>query len=420
MKNHADIIIAGCGPAGLLAGISASQRGARVIILEKMDRPALKLGITGKGRCNLTNAAPLREFLAHTAPDQRYLKHAFSEFFSKDIIALLEKNGVSIITERGDRVFPASEQARDVVKALLNEARSKKVEIKTISGVQQLIFNENNELRGVQSKDGSCYYSTAIILATGGMSYPATGSSGDGYKLAQQAGHTIVNPIPALVPFETTGNIAQQLQGLALKNVKASLYINGKKAGDEFGEMLFTHFGISGPITLTLNRRFGRAIHEGAKAFISIDLKPALDDAALDKRLLRELDMHGKMHLKSILKEMLPSAMIPVCISENGLAQDVPGHQIGSAMRKKMRVWMKDLRLEISGTRDFKEAIITSGGVNIKEVDSKTMQSKQIHNLFFAGEILDLEADTGGYNLQIAYSTGWLAGKSAAELCSGS
>ncbi|MDO9510362.1 MAG: NAD(P)/FAD-dependent oxidoreductase [Bacteroidales bacterium] len=416
MKNQADIIVVGSGPAGLLAAISASRQGARVIVLEKMDRPALKLGITGKGRCNVTNAAPMREFLGHTAPDQRYLKHAFSEFFSNDIIRLLEENGVPTIIERGERVFPESEQARDVVKALLKATKASGAEIITVSSVQQLLSDENNTLTGVKLRDGSQYNAKAIIVATGGLSYPATGSSGDGYKLAQQFGHSIIQPIPALVAFETAGEMAQQLQGLALKNVKASIYLDGKKAGDDFGEMLFTHFGVSGPIILTLNRRFGRAIANGSKAFISIDLKPALDDAMLDKRLIRELDTHGKMYLKSILKELLPSAMIPVCISANELPPDIPGNQVGSDKRKKIRVWIKDLRLDITGTRDFNEAIITSGGINLKEVDAKTMKSKLVPNLFFAGEILDLEADTGGYNLQIAYSTGWLAGLSAALL----
>jgi predicted Rossmann fold flavoprotein len=411
MNNESyDVCVIGGGAAGMMAAIKAARDGASVIILEKMNRPGRKLSITGKGRCNLTNIAPLSEFLEHTGPDPKFLRNAFSVFFTKELLDFMEVSGVKTVTERGGRVFPESEQAKEIVDAFTHELNRLKVRIAVNNHVSRIVIS-NGSANGVELKDRSFVQARKIILATGGSSYAGTGSTGDGYRLAADAGHSVRKPIPALVPFVTEGDVAEELQGLALKNVKASVYIENKKAGDAFGEMLFAHFGLTGPIILTLSRQFGRDILEGKKAEISIDLKPALDDQTLDKRLLRELDEHGKMQVKSILRTLLPGSMVQVCCRLLELDADKLGNQVSSAERKKLRVWLKNFRFKINGMRGFDEAIITSGGISTKEIDPRTMESKLIKNLYFAGEVIDLDADTGGYNLQIAFSTGWVAGK---------
>ncbi|MDP4187953.1 MAG: aminoacetone oxidase family FAD-binding enzyme, partial [Bacteroidota bacterium] len=282
------------------------------------------------------------------------------------------------------------------------------------SQVAELLATDSG-IQGVKTKEGEIIRARSVILATGGKSYPATGSTGDGYKLASMMGHTIHEPFPSLVPIETTGYAAQDMQGLSLKNVTATLWSNGKKIAEEFGEMLFTHFGLSGPIILTLSRTCVEEMNKGNKISISIDLKPALDEQKLDARLLRDLNEHGKMMFKTVLQGLLPAKMIPVCAGLVGIPADKPCNQISSAERKKLRYWLKNFTLEISGHRSFAEAIITAGGVDTHQVNPKTMESKFIKGLYFAGELLDLDADTGGYNLQIAFSTGWAAGNAAAS-----
>jgi predicted Rossmann fold flavoprotein len=413
-----DVVVIGAGAAGLLAAGSAAEAGARVLLLERMERPGRKLLITGKGRCNITNASPLAEFLTHVHPSGKFLRTALSCFYSNDIIALLNKYGLQTVTERGNRVFPASNKASDVVHALMNWLKSLNVELITRCRVSSLVI-ENGKLLGVDADmDGKAarILAKAVIVCTGGKSYPATGSSGDGYKLAQQAGHSIINLRQSLVPLETRGETASLLQGLSLKNINASLWIEGKKAASEFGEMLFTHFGLSGPVILTLSRQAVEALREEKKVEISIDLKPALDENKLDARLIRDLNENGKKHLATQFKEWLPSSMIPVFIDKLGLEAGRECNQTGAKERRKIMLLMKDFRFEITSCRPFKEAIVTAGGVSLKETDSSTLQSKLLNNLYFAGEVLDLDADTGGYNLQIAWSTGWLAGKSVSEV----
>lgn len=324
---------------------------------------------------------------------------------------MLHKYGVETNCERGGRYFPSSNKSSDVLAALLRWVHELNVEIRCGQRVEKLI-EKDNRLIGIQA-NGQEFSAGKVILATGGKSYPATGSNGDGYELARTMGHTITPLRPALVPLETEGDLAQQLQGLTLKNVRATVWVNGKKSGEDFGEMIFTHFGLSGPIILTLSRMVVDALHQKSKVEVSIDLKPALDEQKLDTRLIRDLDEFGKKNVSNLFKNWLPSSMIPVFMNQVGIPPEKEGHQVSSKERRKIRNLMKDFRFEIKGHRSFKEAIITAGGVPTAEVSPKTMESRLVSGLYFAGEMIDVDAKTGGYNLQIAYSTGWLAGKSA-------
>ena len=421
------VIVIGAGPAGLMAAGQAAEQGARVLLIEKMDRPGRKLRITGKGRCNLTNVASVSDFVAHFGPNGRFLRQAFSRFFTPDLLALFEDLGVPTVTERGGRVFPASQEARDVVDALVRWVCDRGVSLRTRSPVERLLV-EGERVVGVQESRNRVSgkkpgfsptewddRADAVIVATGGVSYPATGSTGDGYRLAESVGHTIVPVRPALVPLETGGDVAPRLQGLSLRNVTASLWVDGKKQDERFGEMLFTHFGVSGPIILSLSRGTVDALRQGQRVAFSIDLKPALDERKLDARLLRDLDAHGKQQFQTLLKGLLPRKLIPVCVDLVGIPADKAAHQVTARERKRLRNWLKDFRLEVTGYRPFTEAIITAGGVNTREVDPRTMASRLVEGLYFAGEVLDVDADTGGYNLQGAFPTGWLAGHSAAQ-----
>ena len=408
------VIVIGGGAAGLMAAGQAAQMGAETLLLEKMDRPGRKLRIAGKGRCNLTNVAPVSEFIAHFGPNGRFLRQAFHQFFNSDLVAFFEELGVRTVTERGGRVFPASDQAQDVVDALVRWVGERGVTLRARSPVERLLV-EDERVTGVQVSRGSVYRADAVIVATGGASYPATGSTGDGYRLAASVGHTIVPVHPALVPLETAGDIAPRLQGLSLRNVTVRVWVNGEKQTEAFGEMLFTHFGLSGPIILSLSRRVVDALRSGQSVILSIDLKPALDEGKLDARLLRDLDAHGKRHFRTLLKGLLPSKLIPVCLDLTGIPANKVAHQITSEERQRLRTWLKDFRLEVTGHRPFTEAIITAGGVDTREVDPRTLASRLVEGLYFAGEVLDVDADTGGYNLQAAFSTGWVAGRSAAQ-----
>jgi predicted Rossmann fold flavoprotein len=406
-----DVIVVGAGPAGLLAAGSAAGQGNKVLVLEKMRQEGRKLLITGKGRCNITNSAPPGEFMKHVFPRGRFLKHAFSAYFSRDILALLESYGVETNCERGGRYFPVSNKSADVLKALLAWLRELRVDVRCGFRVEKLVIDQGF-IRGVQA-NGQVFTADKVVLATGGKSYPATGSNGEGFELARAAGHSLSALRPSLVPLETAGGISQQLQGLTLKNVRASIWINEKKSGEDFGEMIFTHFGLSGPIILTLSRMVVDALHQKDRVVISLDLKPALDEQKLDLRLQRDLDEQGKKRIANIFKAWMPSSMIPVFLDQLGIDPGKEGHQISSKERKRIRNLMKNFRFKISGHRSFKEAIITAGGIATAEISNKTMESKLVKGLFFAGEMIDLDAETGGYNLQIAWSTGWLAGKTS-------
>lgn len=412
-----DLIIIGAGAAGLVAAGRAAQGGARVLLLEKMRRAGRKLLITGKGRCNITHDAPASVYYQNIFPNGRFLKHAFHTFFVKDILKILHDQGVPTTTERGSRVFPVSNNAADVVNALMQWMGKKNIDILYDTRATRLLTKKDS-IEGVEvlGENGQKqYFAPNVLICTGGKSYPATGSTGEGYELARQVGHSVSDVFPALVPLVTEGDIASRLQGLGLKNVKAMVWVNGKKQKEEFGEVMFAHYGLSGPIILTLSRFVVEQLSNNHKVEISIDLKPALDEQKLDARLLRDLDAHGKKQIDNIFKLWLPSKLIPVFLDLLQIDGSKLCHQLTAKERKRVLLLMKDLRFVVSGHPGYKEAIITAGGVATKEIDSKTMESKKVKGLYFAGEVIDLDGNTGGFNLQLAFSTAWLAADSVAE-----
>jgi len=412
-----DVVVIGAGASGLIAAWQASRRGCRVLIVERNRKAGVKLSITGKGRCNLTNTASSNDYYKKIYPKGRFLKHAFSQFFSADMMSLLKQAGVNTIEERGGRVFPASGKAADVVQALVDINTQQQVEflygcrVKDIRRTGSGPYNIAAEKAGKEKS----LEAHRIILCTGGKSYPATGSTGDGYELARSLGHTI-NPLqPALVPVETKEDIPERLVDLTLKNVAAVLWLEGKKHEENFGEMFFTRHGLSGPIILPQSRLIVEALSQGKEVKVTLDLKPALDEKKLDNRLLRDLDRDSKKQMANLFRQWLPSALIPWFMEQAGIEPAKQAHQLSAKERRRIKVLMKALPFHIKTHRPFTEAIITAGGVSTLEVDSRSMESKLVPNLYFAGEILDLHGDTGGYNLQIAWSTGWLAGERAAS-----
>ncbi len=402
-----DVIIVGAGAAGMICGGYIAQSGLNVLIIEKKDNPGLKLRITGKGRCNITNKSSLKEHLDNIQPKAKFLKSAYNKFFVDDTIAFFESQGVAVKEERGARIFPVSDSAQDVVNALhkfcLNNNASFKLNT-TISNITSLadkfILSDAND---------KLYECKSLVIATGGCSYPVTGSTGDGQRFAKVLGHTINELKPGLVPFNTKGDLAQRMQGVSLKNVTASLWHNNKKLVEEFGEMMFTHFGVTGPIILSLSNKVADLPVNDLE--LRIDLKPALDHNKLDERILRDFNEHGKKKFESILKLLLPNKMIAVCAEEIKIPLDTIVNQITANQRKTLRLWLKNLSLPLQSLRSFKEAIITIGGVSTNEVDKNSFESKVISNLYFCGEVLDLHANTGGFNLQIAFSTGYCVAK---------
>jgi len=425
-----DVIVVGGGAAGLMAAGQAAQQGARTLLLEKKNRPGRKLLLTGNGRCNLPNTHPLPDFLDHFRHNGPFLRQAFSEFFANDLVRFLHRLGVETMTESSGRVFPASGSAQEVLDGLLSWNTNSGVTIQNHAPVERLLIEERHII-GVEVAAVSVaatnagpardyprrtYRAPAVILTTGGASYPGTGSSGAGYRLAEAVGHTIVPVRPALVPLETAGDTAQALQGLSLQDVAVSVWFKGKKRGEITGEMLFTHFGVSGPAVLSLSGQVVDARLAGHRVSLGIDLFPGLEEDELDRQLLRSIDAHGRQQIGTLLKDLLPRRMSPLCAASTGIPLHRVGHQLSAPERARLRAWLKDVRFEITRHRSFKEANITAGGVNTREVDPNTMQSRRITGLFFAGEVLDVDADTGGYNLQAAFSTGWLAGHAAAAL----
>lgn len=406
-------MVVGGGAAGLMAAGQASLCGASVVVLEKMKRPGRKLCITGKGRCNLTNVAPLSEFIGHFGSSGSFLRQAFHRFFTRELLDFFEERQLAVVTERGGRVFPASGKALEVLAVLEQWLMQCGVQINTGVAVEHLRI-EDGVLTGV-SCGGKDIFCDALILATGGASYPATGSSGDGYRLAEQAGHRLVPIRPALVPLVTAGDCAGRMAGLQLRNILVRLFIDNKKKEEAFGELAFTDFGLSGPVILTLSSRIVDALRAGQEVTLFLDLKPALDDKKLDARLLRDFEQRRAESLISVLRGLLPQEMIAVALEEAMLAPDRPVGAIRADERKRLRLWLKNFRLQVTGYRPLAEAIVTAGGVDTSEVNPRTMESRLVQGLFFAGELLDIQADTGGYNLQAAFSTGWLAGRAAAS-----
>lgn len=420
LQNEYDVIIIGAGPAGLIAAIECYKPSRKILILEKMYQPALKLRLCGKGRCNITNVADLDDFLSHFGKNGRFLKYAFAEFFNNDLLKYFEKLGVKCKLERGGRYFPQKDDAMEVVMALLNKVKSLNIAIATHSDVTGITKSPNNKfvislnsqkLTANQDHRNSDLIADKVILATGGKSYPKTGSDGSGYKIGSMLGHTITPVLPSLVPLETSGSDAKKLQGLSLRNVNVRVWCDNKKVDELFGEMLFTKFGVDGPVILSLSRTIAKLISNKQKVIITIDLKPALDHKKLDKRLLREISELSRQNFKSLLKNLIPAKLIPVFIEKLAIPEDKLLSQINSEERKKLRLLLKEFRFEITGCRSYDRAIVTSGGISIKEIHPHTMESKLVEGLFFAGEIIDIDADTGGFNLQAAFSTGWIAGR---------
>ena len=406
------VIVVGGGAAGIMAAGRAAEFGADVALLEKMPQLGIKISITGKGRCNLTSSEDMDKFLEAFGPTGKFIINAFAKFFSQDLIDFFESIGVNTMLERGKRIFPLSGSAKDVVKAMTMYLNKQGVEILTDITVKKIVIQDNKAV-GVDTTKGT-FYGDAVILATGGASYPQTGSTGDGYDMAKKLGHTIIPIRAALVPLEVKEGYIQDLQGLSLNHVNASVYLNGKKIVEAFGEMLFTHFGLSGPIILTLSKTVVDSLAKG-RVEISIDLKPALLREKLDARFLREIKEHSNKNFDNVLKNLLPQSMIPVFIKVAGMPHDKKVHQITQKERMELIALLKDMRFTITKSRPIEEAIVTAGGVSTKEIDPKTMESKIVKGLYICGEVIDVDAKTGGYNLQAAFSTGWVAGTTAAK-----
>ena len=407
------VAIIGGGAAGLLAGIAAAQNGAQVTILEKMRLPGKKIMITGKGRCNITNACEIPEFIKNIPGNGRFLNSALHRFTNDDIVLLLESHGLQTKVERGGRIFPVSDKAKDVVDTLVRiftEAGGKlQLDTKVIE-----ILAKDGQVTGVKTISG-VYPADAVILAAGGASYPGTGSDGGGANLAAKLGHKIVPLRPSLVPLESDYAYVDDLQGLSLRNVQGTLTADGEKIGSEFGEMLFTHFGVSGPIILSLSNLAAKALDEGKEVELHIDLKPALSEEKLDARIQRDFTQYSKKQLANGMKDLLPQRLIPVVCDMAYLDEEKFINQISREERHRLLAALKNFCVPITSTRPLAEAIVTAGGVSVKEINPKTMESKLIRGLHFAGEVMDVDGYTGGYNLQAAFSSGHAAGMAAAE-----
>ncbi len=397
----------------MAAGQAAAQ-GADVTVLEKNKQPGKKILITGKGRCNITNEADQQEFINSFPGNGQFLYSAFNAFNNWELISFFEERGLATKIERGGRVFPVSDKAADVVAVLDRYCRENGVRFEYGSSVDRLI-TDGDRVNGVKLADGQVIGGDAVIIATGGMSYPGTGSTGDGYKMAEQVGHSLVPPRPALVPLETKEPWVKELQGLTLKNVSVKVMSGEKVLGEEFGEMLFTHFGVSGPIILTLSRLVQSTMDKGQQVKLQIDLKPALTEEQLDARVLRDFEVLKNKQFKNSLNALLPSSLIPVMIALSEISSEKPVHQVSKGERSRLVQLLKGLTVTVTRTRSVKEAIVTAGGVHVKEVNPKTMESKLVKNLYFAGEVLDVDGYTGGFNLQAAFSTGFVAGRNAAQ-----
>lgn len=412
MSKTKEIIIVGGGAAGMIASVAAAREGARVRLFEKNEKLGKKLFITGKGRCNITNACDMEELLASVVSNSKFLFSSFYGFTNQNMMELLESQGVHLKVERGSRVFPRSDKSSDVIAALASLMKKEGVEIQLQAEAHGLVIQDRT-VRGIRL-GSQVEKADRVIVTTGGLSYPTTGSTGDGYRWAQECGHQITDLSPALVPFVTAeADTVKDLQGLALRNVETSVYSGKRELYREMGEMLFTHFGVSGPLILSASSFCAKALKKGPLRLL-IDLKPALSEEQLNGRVLRDFEESKNKQFKNSLGRLYPARLIPVIIARSGIDQDKQVNEITKEERRRLVQITKGLEFTVTGLRDYKEAIITQGGISVRDIHPGTMESKRIAGLYFAGEILDLDAVTGGYNLQIAWSTGWAAGKGAA------
>lgn len=401
------VLVIGGGAAGMMAAYAAGMCGHEVTLLEQNEKLGKKIYITGKGRCNFTNASPLEEIMQAVVSNPKFLYSAFYTFSNDAVMDFFENQGMPYKIERGNRAFPVSDHASDVIRALERAMKEQDVRIRLHTQVRELLI-EDDKVTGVLLTDGGKIMADSLILATGGLSYPTTGSTGDGHTMAKNSGHKIVTPRPALVPLTTKEEYILRMQGLSLKNVSLKIKDEKRVIYDAFGEMLFTHFGVSGPLVLSASSVLSRHFPREYQAYI--DLKPALSEEVLNERLLREFSERPNQHIKAVFQQLLPAKMIPVMIELSQISMDKPVNAITKEERRRLVGLFKAFPFTITGTRGFKEAIITQGGVSVKDIDPATMESKRIKDLYLVGELLDLDALTGGYNLQIAWSTGYLAG----------
>lgn len=403
------VVVIGGGAAGLMAAVIAGREGAKVTLLEKMNYVGKKMGITGKGRCNITNACDMSEFIKNTPGNGKFLYGAYERFTNEDLLQLLHDAGLETKVERGGRVFPASDSALDVRNTFMKLMKQYGVDVHLEEPVKKILVDDGTVTGVVTDKE--TYHADAVVIATGGKSYPATGSTGDGYILASQVGHKITDIRPSLVPIVTEESWVKDLMGLSLRNVELSVVAKNKVQAKMFGEMMFTHFGITGPIVLSLSHTVGKLMRKKNIGNIGLDinLKPALSPETLDKRLQKDFDLYSKKQLINGMKDLLPSRLIPLIIELAGINPQKPINQISKEERQQIGYMLQHMPLTVKGLRPVEEAIVTAGGISLKEFNPKTMESKLVKGLYGAGEVLDIDAFTGGYNLQAAFSTGYVA-----------
>ncbi len=408
------VIVVGAGPGGMMAAICAAEAGAEVTLLEKKQRPGRKMRITGKGRCNITNAADTDTIIKNIHGNGHFLYSVLHAFNNRDVMDFFERAGVPLKVERGNRVFPQSDKAEDAVEALIQRLRELGVTLLTDCTVQG-ILQEEGHVAGVRTADSRVFQAERVILATGGASYPVTGSTGDGYRMAKALGHTVTPILPSLVPLETEETWVKEVQGLSLRNVRVRLLVEGKRKEELFGEMMFTHFGVTGPLVLSLSRRAAQLLREGTLLELSINMKPALTPEQLDARIQRDFQRYQRKNLKNAMTDLLPQRLIPIVLDAAYLDEEKSVHQVTAQERRRLRDALQDLTLTITGTRPIAEAIVTAGGISVKEINPKSMESKLVKGLYFVGEMVDVDAYTGGYNLQAAFSMGAAAGSWSAR-----
>ena len=405
-----NVIITGGGAAGMMAAYAAAERGHSVVLIEKNEKLGKKIFITGKGRCNVTNACEQDKLFENVVSNPKFLYSAFYDFDNQQLMELIKNAGCPLKVERGERVFPVSDHSSDIIAAMERLMRKKGVEIRLHRTVSEVLA-QDGQVTGVKTTDGKTFAADAVVLATGGLSYPTTGSTGDGYRIAKNLGHTVKECTPALVPMEISEPWCRLLQGLSLKNVTLTMACGTKKIWQGFGEMLFTHFGLSGPLVLSASSSYHKCKNPD-EVTVTVNLKPALTAEQLDKRILREFEQNLNKQFKNVIGSLYPAKLTPVMISLSGIDGEKKIHEITRKERENLVELTRNLQMHVSGLRDYTEAIITQGGINVKEVNPSTMESRLVKGLYFAGELLDLDGVTGGFNLQIAWSTGHLAGSS--------